>query len=1009
MADATDENRDPSQDAKRKAGRSATRKRRRWRRLAAAAMILLVIWFLPVVVAKTPLFSWILKRATADLNGSVTVQSASLGWLSPIEVAGVEVKDAAGKRMLYVGAILGDRPLGKILFNYSKLGKFSLRGTELVVVLRDDGTNVEDVLAKYLVPKKEPSSSKIGLAIEIDKATASVVDQQTGLVWKIEIPNLAYDMREGPDGPISAAARLDLNGVDGPARVEAHVTMGAEGNTATASVRQFPLAMLRAVLSRIERGTTLTGRLSSEVSVAWGDNKPGKNDVTANLSVTGFSLATPLISSDVLRIDALQVGCLASLQADRLEIEKATADCDFGYASLSGAVPLGQKDGFSLRALLRQRQKFNGQIDLARLARLLPASIHLREQTRIDSGLVKWNLSSEPTSSGVAWHGEIGAANVTAVAQGQPIVWQQPIAAVFDAHQQSGTLVVDQLTCESDFLIVRAKGTTDSFSGELGFSLDRLGDRLGQLVKIDWKQFSGQCEGKFRWSRSPQKQFEAGAEMEISGFQWAAGGGRPWQEKAVLVNLAAKGQTDFDADTRIDSAQIGVAAGTDRLAARLSTPMQVKNLTAAGAWPIAVSAQGQLQNWSSRLAVWLPPDQWRLVGDFNLTADLAASQQGIGVRQARLALAPLVVMSAGLNVNEPNVVLAVQGDYDFSSQTLQLTRCELTSSMLTAAVGGKIAVADGKRTASLDGQVNYDLERLGAVLLSSFGSKVRLAGRGTSSVWYRGPLALETGSAAAAFRCGGAAIYGFPVGPADVKANMANGVVQIEPIDAAVGQGRIHLAPQMRVAPGRAELRLPRGPVVQNVQVSPEMCESLLQYIAPALAGVKAVQGTFSIDLDECCVPLDDPKQADVSGRLTIHSMTVGSGPLLQELAVFQTRASGAQLQSVVAFHMTKGRVEYNNLVLAFPEITIRSHGSIGLDQTVNMVAEMPVPSKWLGGNAVAIRAAQGQVIAIPLRGPLAKPALDQKVLQEHLRRFVKNAAINVIEGGLNELLKPKK
>ena len=128
------------------------------------AVCAVVLWLLPTIIAKTPLFPWILKLATTDLNGSVTVNSASLGWLSPIEVQGIEVKDANGKMVLSVGSVVGDRRLGSILLNYSNLGKFTLRETKLSVAMRDDGTNVEDMLAKYLVPKEEPSSTNVALA-----------------------------------------------------------------------------------------------------------------------------------------------------------------------------------------------------------------------------------------------------------------------------------------------------------------------------------------------------------------------------------------------------------------------------------------------------------------------------------------------------------------------------------------------------------------------------------------------------------------------------------------------------------------------------------------------------------------------------------------------------------------------------------------------------------------------------------------------------------------------------
>ena len=72
-------------------------KRRHWRWMLVLAVLAVIVWLLPGIVVHTPLLRWILGKATADLNGTVTVQSASLGWFSPIAVEGVEVKDAQGK------------------------------------------------------------------------------------------------------------------------------------------------------------------------------------------------------------------------------------------------------------------------------------------------------------------------------------------------------------------------------------------------------------------------------------------------------------------------------------------------------------------------------------------------------------------------------------------------------------------------------------------------------------------------------------------------------------------------------------------------------------------------------------------------------------------------------------------------------------------------------------------------------------------------------------------------
>ncbi len=89
---------------------------------------------------------------------------------------------------------------------------------------------------------------------------------------------------------------------------------------------------------------------------------------------------------------------------------------------------------------------------------------------------------------------------------------------------------------------------------------------------------------------------------------------------------------------------------------------------------------------------------------------------------------------------------------------------------------------------------------------------------------------MSTGSAAANLRWDAASLYGFRLGPGEIKATMANGVAQIEPLDLAVSGGRIHLAPRLRLAPDPMELTLPKGPLAQQIQVDPGLCALLLKF-----------------------------------------------------------------------------------------------------------------------------------------------------------------------------------
>jgi hypothetical protein len=102
--------------------------------------------------------------------------------------------------------------------------------------------------------------------------------------------------------------------------------------------------------------------------------------------------------------------------------------------------------------------------------------------------------------------------------------------------------------------------------------------------------------------------------------------------------------------------------------------------------------------------------------------------------------------------------------------------------------------------------------------------------------------------------------------------------------------------------------------------------------------------------------------------------------------------------------------VYHKDLELIFPDITIRSSGSVGVsDQSLDIMVQMPVPPKWQAGNTMLSQAMKNQTISVPLRGTLAKPTLDQKILADLTRQFMQKAAGNVIEGELNRLFGPKK
>ena len=205
------------------------------------------------------------------------------------------------------------------------------------------------------------------------------------------------------------------------------------------------------------------------------------------------------------------------------------------------------------------------------------------------------------------------------------------------------------------------------------------------------------------------------------------------------------------------------------------------------------------------------------------------------------------------------------------------------------------------------------------------------------------------------------------------------------------------------------ELLLPTGPFVENAKITPEMCASGLGYALPMLANVASAEGQLSIKLDGGRIPLSDPKQGELRGTLTMHHAKVGPGPLVTQLSSMLRipPAYSVVRENAVKIWFEKGRVNHENLVLVFPDnFTVTTSGSVGVDGTLSLVAEMPFPTKLLGNFKLPAGVAQ-QPIKVPIGGTVKSPQIDPRAFQQILAQGGTGAIGNIgniIGGGNNPL-----
>lgn len=1087
----------------------------RWRSIAGMCLFLVaLLWFAPLIVAKTSLLSWVLSSAASDLNGSVTFQSASLGWFSPVELRGVAIRDNREVPVVSAERIKGRKSLLSLLWDTARPGHFLIEKPKITLEIRRDGSNLEDLIAEYLKPS-EKETEAVECSIQIVGGTVEVHDKTADRKWAIEELEAAMTFSPDPAEPFLAKASGQIANAKQPGRFDLEYRTGpdpedpqAPGGVVRLNTKDVPLVLSDVVLQRISPETRLAGRLNSSLSASWDPNDAvGSIRVDGHITASEVLFTTPSLRGDTVRLDKLSTECRLTTQNRTVTIEKSAVTTDVGNFSLAGTLHHVDPEKATLGSFLRQSFAIEGRVDLEKLAAMLPNTLRIQEETKVTSGDVTLSFTSKREKEGMVWTGTLETSDLQATRQGRTLTWREPISVKLAAKDTAKGSLLEHLKCRSDFLTVDMAGSAEDFGVAASFDLDKLAAQLDPFIDLTDVEMTGKGWLNGRWRQGEAEKFETDFDLQLRDFIVASGGEILAQEQNLVAFLNAKGATDFGDRTNLDSAEFELTSGEERLSAKLTAPVAAVSL--AEKWPVALTARGELPHWVQRLRPWLDMGEMNIEGGYRIDAEATASSGGVTVAKCDIQVDEFFLQTPDLYISEPKMTFNLKGEWDAAARrvfvkslrsecsTVALTatdtvvglpkegeveilgdvtyRADLTRlqqwfadatkpmnwrvegdlagsatlkhqngrvvghwdttirDFVTQAVSGRQyhdpnirLVADAvydKKTATViiekgtlesrvcsaeasarlddlaknpnvkvDGWINYDLDRLSVLLQPYWDNNVRIIGRGKAPVSLSGPLALDKLESRAKIEWVGANVAEFQVGPGMLDATLKEGLVQAAPLRVAVSEGTLSLSPKVRVAPGPITLELPSGPLVEQVRINPRMCAYGLKFIAPILSETTAADGTFSIHLERCRVPITDPKMADLQGRFVVHSIQVGPGPLLRDLVALFGVPSSVKLvdNSAVDFRMAEGRIYHENLEFLVPHSKVKMRGWVGLDHRISLLAEVPIAAPWLDGLDSRVKSQlQGRVVSIPITGTLENPQIDSRSLAQLQLRAV--------------------
>ena len=624
----------------------------------------------------------------------------------------------------------------------------------------------------------------------------------------------------------------------------------------------------------------------------------------------------------------------------------------------------------------------NAKLDVAEIAAQLPATSGFGDHVDISRGTLQLAGRVDSTSQMFSFDADASLFDILGSRGGKVINVAEPLQLDLE-----GTLTDDRVRLRKGILHggfgrIDVKGDLEAATVSVALDVSKTLKALGPFIKDGDLGGQGRIESRAEMRRSTAGAYRLNVDIPMRGFSISGLTPKPWSPRDI--NLRAESELLFATNKQF----IGVE-------------------------DVALEIEG------------LPSDLRLRNGK------LLFGQEGIRKANIELALrgdgAELATFGREAGVFTGDAPLS--GNYSFELNFAfeegdpQIEKLALVSDALSITCSGTVRDTKIGRRFEVRGQLEAYFRKVSYLCEAFTGHRPDIDGisrrefslalpLGKSDWWTK----LRGASGHAQLSADRYAVFGVVAAPVDLNVVIKDGRVRVS-LDSEVNQGRLSVAPYIDSAVKPPILGVAtNSKVLQGVKINDEMASELFALIHPIFRGCAILGGDTDLTLTECTVPLrgEIAKNTKLAGRLRFKNLRMGPAGLLDRILTLTK--NNIEVIDVpdqdIDFHCKDGRIYSTPLTISARGYSLILHGSIGLDKTVDYVAEIPVTKKMVGSELypyvehTSIKLHIGGTISSPDLGADAFVRALQDLIRDAGANALKNAAIEQGQKLLEDLLK---
>ena len=740
--------------------KSQRRRRRRWPLFLV--LLLLLVGVLPNLIGWLGLQKQLISYfVDPNFQGHISVESVSAGWLQPIRLDNIEATDEQGQPLFRVASIETTKPLYEF-FVSTDYGQVNVTEPWANIELRAEGSNLEDAFSKFLQPTSEetpgPETGEAAspsqlphLVVNITGGQADIASLECEKSWHVSQLN-ANAETSGESAPLTLDLQASIVQADTPQSNEvknggislvARVDSGNQNlvfNQIESLVENdnFPVSLATPFLRRMLGPVVADGNLNGVIRADYDGTSQFAHLNLERLNLKNFRLQAPAyIGSDQITLNALVANGDVQVSPTTVAAESLAINSDVGKVDANGEFDFSQLANLANgNTLLERPLQLDGQIDLAKLVRMLPSTLQLHSDLDVQSGVVQFTAASRIENQERRMVVNLDTANLQARRGQTQIVWAQPLRIVGTILENEQRLAVEQLEVISEFLTLKGNANYETGSFVLNGNLEKLVQQLGQFVDLQGIQLAGNLDGKFGWQldgtdglQTGEQPIQFGGSLNVSQPVVVVPGSPVWQPDMIGMKFSGTGKTNLD-QLGVEQGGFQVDFGGEQLIAVLTEP--IAEIWSQETWNADCHVKGDVSKWLNHIRNFIDPGDFQTSGDLDLTCLATVSPNGLRLENTKYLIKQFQFDGFGVQIQEPKIEGEGLATYDLSTGDIGFPRLSLTSSSIAA--GGKDLVIAFPGNIQLAGDLAFrgDVNRLSQLDRSFTNSRKH------SLVWQRG-------------------------------------------------------------------------------------------------------------------------------------------------------------------------------------------------------------------------------------------------------------------------------